>query len=190
MKQVLLLGDSIRLGYCGPVREKLKTVAEVYFPEDNCRYTQYTFVQLRDWTNLAKTPQEVDVVHWNNGHWDSAHWDGDTEPLNSLEAYGKMLERIHARLAKYCPRAKIIFALTTPMNPNGSQGANPRTTEQIAGYNETARKLMGRLGVPVNDLFSVMKDQPPAMYIDSVHYTEAGYARLAEVVAGVIRQHL
>ena len=39
MKKILLLGDSIRLGYDNYVKESLKNVAEVYLPEENCAYT-------------------------------------------------------------------------------------------------------------------------------------------------------
>ena len=41
-KNVLLIGDSIRMGYCGYTKELLKDVANVYYPEDNCRFAPCT----------------------------------------------------------------------------------------------------------------------------------------------------
>ena len=38
MKKIILIGDSIRLGYCGFVKEVLADKAEVFFPEDNCKF--------------------------------------------------------------------------------------------------------------------------------------------------------
>ena len=35
MKNVLLIGDSIRMGYDKAVKNTLKNVANVYFPEEN-----------------------------------------------------------------------------------------------------------------------------------------------------------
>jgi len=190
MKKVLLLGDSIRLGYCPYVREDLKDIAEVVFPEENCRFTQYTYIQLKNWMALVDDPKTIDVIHWNNGHWDVSHWDGAEESLNTPELYAQMLERIYKRLVGYCPNAKVIFATTTPMNPNGVQGANVRTTPEVIRYNDAAREVMARLGVQVNDLFSVMKDATPDDYIDHTHFTEAGYRRLADVVTARVREAL
>ncbi len=190
MKSVLLLGDSIRLGYCPFVREDLNDVAEVVYPEDNCRFTQYTFFHLKNWVDLVDDPKAIDVIHWNNGHWDVSHCDGAPESLNSPELYCQMLERIYKRLAGYCPNAKIIFATTTPMNPSGLQGGNIRTTEEIAAYNDAAFKTMARLGVPVNDLFSLMKECTADDYIDHAHFTKNSYRRLADAVTARVRDAL
>ena len=38
MKRVLLLGDSIRMGYDSMVKELLSDKYEVFFPEDNGRF--------------------------------------------------------------------------------------------------------------------------------------------------------
>jgi hypothetical protein len=190
MKNVLLLGDSIRLGYCHYVKEELKDIAEVYYPEENCQYTQHTFVSLSKWLELAGDPQKVNVIHWNNGHWDVAHWNKEEISLNSPEEYAIMLERIYNRLCLFYPNAKIIFALTSPMNPDGRVGDHPRTNSEIKQYNSIACKVMKELGVEVNDLYSVLKDKPSTFYIDYVHLTEDGYQLLGKVVSKVIEANL
>ena len=83
MKKVLLIGDSIRFGasanpeydtayspgYGIYVEETLKGEYEVYAPDDNCRFAQYTLRYLYDWANRVER-EKIDVVHWNNGLWD------------------------------------------------------------------------------------------------------------------------
>ena len=72
--KVLLLGDSIRMGYCGHVKELMQGKAEVFYPTDNGRFLQYTLRELQDWkANLRLDGNDVDVVHWNNGLWDVGH---------------------------------------------------------------------------------------------------------------------
>ncbi len=41
MKNVLLIGDSIRAGYDKAVKKSLEGIANVYFPEENCRFASY-----------------------------------------------------------------------------------------------------------------------------------------------------
>ena len=55
-KTIFLVGDSIRMGYCGYTKEYLKDVADVAYPDDNCRYTQYTYVGLSQWKNIFPDP--------------------------------------------------------------------------------------------------------------------------------------
>ena len=42
MKKIVLIGDSIRMGYDKYVKEALDGVADVYYPGENCRFAQYT----------------------------------------------------------------------------------------------------------------------------------------------------
>ncbi|MFA6714595.1 MAG: SGNH/GDSL hydrolase family protein [Victivallales bacterium] len=189
MKNVLLLGDSIRQGYCHYVKEGLKDIAEVCYPWDNSQYTQYTLVSLSRCLELGD-PHQVNVIHWNNGHWDIGHWDKEKVPLNSPEQYAVMLERIHHRLCVFYPNAKIIFALTTPLNPDGNGSGDPRPNREVELYNSVAGGLMVKLGVGVNDLYSVLKDKAASFYIDHVHLTENGYQLLGKAVVKAIKANL
>jgi hypothetical protein len=191
VKKALLIGDSIRMGYGPFVREQLRETAEVFFPAENCRFTQYTLVCLEGWVKLAGDPASIDLVHWNNGHWDVAHWHGEDRSLNTVEQYAAMLERIHRRLIACCPNAGIVFALTTPMHPAMPALGHPRTNAEIERYNAVAADVMQRLGVPVNDLYTPMRDRA-AWYADHCHFTEEGYrflgARVAEAVRGRLQR--
>ena len=157
-KNVLLLGDSIRAGYCEYTKAALSDAANVKYPDDNCRNTQYTYVSLAWWKNIFENTEKVNVVYWNNGHWDIAHWGGDEKSLNSVGQYCDMLCRIAKKLRKFFPNAKIIFATTTPANPNGSVGPNPRTNEEILKYNKAAISALSEEDVEIHDVYKLLSD--------------------------------
>lgn len=182
MKKLFLIGDSIRVGYGSIVREKFSGQAEVFFPEQNCEFAMYTLRHLPEWAEKAGRQDEIDLVHWNNGLWDVLRQYGD-EPLTPPDVYAGLLKRIYKRINILFPRAKVIFALSTPqregMNPNP---AFQRTNEDIRKYNAIAKDVMKDLKVEINDLFSVAWKFPASFYTDWVHYTEEGYRLLADAV--------
>ena len=192
MKNILLLGDSIRLGYCEFVKNELKESANVCFPAENCRFTQHTLVALPQWLKEAAVPaEEIELVHWNNGHWDVAHFHDEDVSLNSPELYGIMLERIYRKLHKFCPNAQIVFALTTPVTSTKGPMGNPRSNSEIEKYNAAAVKVMNNLGVRINDLYSFTKENiPETLYADYCHFTQEGYALLGNQVIKVIKETL
>ena len=183
---VFMIGDSIRMGYFPYVRQKLEGKLRLIAPEENCRYTQYTYTCLAEWKNLCPDPDKVRLVYWNNGHWDIAHWDGAAESLNSVSQYARMLVRIHHRLRRYFPKAKVIFAATTPNNPDGSVGINPRTNAEVETYNQAARETLAPLGVQFDDLYSLLAACPPEAYADYCHLKPEKFRELGDHVASII----
>ena len=124
MKNIFLVGDSIRFGAPNPskynnispgyeryVREKLEGIANVYGPDENCRFAQFSLRFLQKWAAVVPA-EEIDVVHWNNGLWDVLRLFGD-EPLTPLEFYENLLRRVYKRIRFLFPNAKVIFALST-----------------------------------------------------------------------------
>lgn len=180
LPEILLIGDSIRLGYCGTVAEALRGKAEVKWPSENCQSSQNILISLVRWRGLVASPK---VVHFNCGHWDAAHWDGDAEPLTSIEEYARNVRKIIRRIRRYWPEAKIVFATTTPMNPNGSMGRNVRTTESIKRYNAAAVAVALEEGVAVNDLFAMTEKWPSSDYADYCHFSKEAAKRLGCLVA-------
>ena len=51
-KKVLLIGDSISIGYRPFVKEYLADEFDVTYPNDNCRNTHYVLTSLRTWVNM------------------------------------------------------------------------------------------------------------------------------------------
>lgn len=187
MNDVFLIGDSIRMGYCAGVKTLLEGRANVLYPEVNCCYSQNIFMNLPAWSDaLCKEKSQVKAVHWNSGHWDAAHFYGMPFPLNSLSTYKESLQHVHWLIRKLFPEAKVIFATTTPMNPNGQQPANSRTTAEIAAYNEVALDVMEQLGVEVNDLFQFTSQWDSSYFNDFCHFAPKGNELLAEKVVQVV----
>lgn len=182
---IFLIGDSIRKGYCATVKNRLADVAEVFYFDDNCRSSQYIIMNLKKWANLFDDPSKIDIVHFNCGHWDVAHWNGYEFSLTGIDEYAKNMKAIIVLLKKFFSNAKLIFATTTPMNPDGGAtgGVNPRSNDEIDRYNSVAAKIATEHGVIINDLNSHMRNWESNCYIDTCHLTPSAFARLGEEVA-------
>ena len=85
MKNILLIGDSIRLNYQPRTAELFEGKANVYGPADNCRNTHWTLMYLEKWLSECPKP---DIIMWNNGCWDITRFNAaENKPLTSLETY-------------------------------------------------------------------------------------------------------
>lgn len=182
MKKVLLLGDSIRLNYMPMVCKNLYGRAEVFGPQDNCRFAKYTLCCLSDW--LALCGGTPDIIHWNNGIWDITRFQNN-ECLTPLEHYVEDLSRILKVLRQ--TGAKIIFATSTP-----TREGNPiQFTADIARYNAAATRLMQNSGIQVNDLYSLVLPHIHEYICDDlVHLTKEGIKQVGNEVTGVIEAYL
>ena len=189
-KNVFLIGDSIRQGYCPVTSRMLASRAEVFFPAENCRNTQYVITRLNAWANMFSDSARVDLVLFNCGHWDIAHWLGGPLPLTGPEEYRRNLNIIFDMLSRLFPHAKILFAATTTMNPSGELGVNPRTNGEIAGYNGIMKTVAGERGVPFLDLFAVTADWDSSHYRDYCHFTEKANELLGTAVATALKAYL
>ena len=189
-KNIFLIGDSIRIGYCAFAREALSDIAEVFYVDDNCRNTQYVITKLSGWANMFSDPSCVDLVQFNCGHWDVAHWYGGELSLTSETEYARNLQIIIDMIQKLFPRSGIVFATTTTMNPSGKIGTNPRTTEEIFRYNEIAKAVASKNNVPINDLFAITKEWDSACYRDYCHFNDDANAVLGKAVATALKTYL
>ena len=186
-KNIFLIGDSIRQGYCATVTEELSDIAEVFYSNGNCKNTQNVITSMKAWVNAFDRPDRVDIVQFNCGHWDVAHWNGYECSLTSEGEYEKNIRMIIYLLRRYFCNAKIVFATTTPMNPNGAVGINPRYNTEIDRYNEIAVEVSKREGVAINDLNTVAKSFGSDAYADYCHFTKEKFAFLGSEVAKVLR---
>ena len=189
-KNIFLIGDSICMGYRDTVSSLLSDEAEVFYVSDNCRNTQFVIINLFTWANMFKDPSKVDVVQFNCGHWDVAHWYEGELPLTSESEYKRNIEIIIGMLFKFFPNAKIVFATTTTMNPNGQLSLNPRTNDEILRYNNAAKAVALENGVAVTDLFEITKGWDTSRYEDYCHFKENANKILGEAVANALKSSL
>jgi acyl-CoA thioesterase-1 len=185
LPRVLLIGDSISMGYTLPVRAQLAGKANVHRPGENCGDTARGVASIDKWLGDG----QWDVIHFNFGLHDLKYLDaaGQLAPpdkgkqVHTLAQYEANLRTIVARLKK--TGAKLIFATTTPV-PAGTQG---RVADDAVKYNAVAVRVMQEAGVAINDLHAfvvprIAQLQRPA----NVHFSDEGSTQLAKVVVGVI----
>jgi lysophospholipase L1-like esterase/dienelactone hydrolase len=189
LPRVLLLGDSIRLGYAPLVAKKLAGKAEVVSPAENAADTANTLKMLDKWLADARPA----VVHFNCGLHDLKFGKKTRAHQVPLDEYQANLKTIVERLRKATPH--VVFANTTPIldDRHAARKADfDRFDKDVRAYNARAFHEMERLGVPVNDLYAVVEDGGPAELLgkDGTHYAPAGNERLADAVADSIRRQL
>ncbi|MBQ3817102.1 MAG: hypothetical protein II802_02375 [Clostridia bacterium] len=132
----------------------------------------------------------IDIVQFNCGHWDVAHWSGYESSLTSPQEYAKNIRMIVFLLIKFFVNAKIVFATTTPMNPDGIMGVNPRSNAEIDEYNEIAVKVANESGLIINDLNKITRDWGSEQYADYCHFTESAFQFLGKKVAEKFKELL
>lgn len=170
MKNLLLIGDSIRRGYDQSVRKTLEGRANVIFPADNCRFASYLLRHFNEYfENEGLKGEEVDVIHWNAGLWDCLRM-FEEEPHTPIDVYAYYIERVCVRIKKLCPNAKVIFATSTSVLSEEMSKDFKRYNEEIEQYNEAAVNVVKKYGFEVNDLYAVSKTLPKEAHSDPVHY--------------------
>jgi lysophospholipase L1-like esterase len=192
LPRVLLIGDSISIGYTLPVREGLKGKANVHRPQANCGPTTNGLKNIDAWLGDKKW----DVIHFNWGLHDLKYLGPNGEnlqdpndPKNHQQVppaeYEKNLTKLVERLKK--TEAKLIWRNTTPV-PEGAKG---RVVGDSAKYNEIAAKVMKEQGVRIHDMFGFVKPkQDKIMLKANVHFSKEGSKELATDVVNVITKAL
>ena len=191
MKKILLIGDSIRGGYDKSVKHALKDTCDVYYPAENCRFAQYVLRFLSEWKSNLKLGDDVDVVHWNVGLWDTLVMFNDGF-LTPPEFYEYFIDKICGRIKLLFPRAKVIFATSTPVvESRFDPSYSYRKNADVEKFNAIAVKKALEHGFLINDLYSKVKDVPESYYSDMTHlYTPEGTQLLTDAVIKAIGEAL
>lgn len=185
MKNVLLVGDSIRVGYDKAVRKTLEGKANVYFAEDNSRFASYVLRHFHEYCELVPE-KKVDVIHWNAGLWDCLRL-FEEEPHTPKDVYAYYIERICIRIKKLYPDAKVIFATSTKVLSEQMSKDFKRYNEEIEEYNKIAVDVVTKYGFAVDDLYAVSASLDDSVHSDPVHYyTPAGTEALTNQVVSSI----
>lgn len=194
LPNVLILGDSISIGYTRAVRAKLAGKANLYRPmngkaPDNCGDTTIGLKKIDAWLGR----QKWDVIHFNWGLWDLCYRNpasknqGNRDKVGGKvsttpEDYEKNLEKLVTRLQ--ATGAKLIWASTT-LVPEGEAG---RFVGDDLKYNEVAARVMARHNIATDDLHALSKEFAGKFSTKAgdVHFTPEGYGKLAEQVSASI----
>ena len=191
LPRVLLVGDSISIGYTLPTRDFLKGKANLHRIPTNGGPTTRGLANIDAWLGKSKW----DIIHFNWGLHDLKYMGPKGEnlfpkekggkPQVPLADYEKNLEKLVVRLKK--TGAKLIWRNTTPI-PAGSKG---RYVGDSVKYNEAAARVMKRHGIPTHDLFTMSKKRMKELMLPAnVHYKKEGSVALGKDVARVIIEAL
>lgn len=190
---VLIIGDSISLGYTPQVVKMMQDEANVVHHKGNAQHTGTGLAKLDRW--LGDTPW--DVIHFNWGLWDLCYRHPESKVqgkrdkvrgtlTTSLQKYEQNLDQLVSRLKQ--TNAVLIWANTTVV-PEDEAG---RKIDDDLRYNEAAARVMKKHGVQINDLNKLSRTFSKEQFTKpgDVHFVQAGYQKLAEQVAAAIREVL
>lgn len=192
LPRVLIIGDSISLGYTQPVTRLLAGKADVHRVPDNCQSTVYGLAHIRQWLGSG----HWDVIHFNWGIWDIHHLDGERIALGGRirttpEQYRKNLQMLLGLMKP--SGARLIWASTTPVRQpsDPTLPLNAVDAEDIPIYNRVAAQVMRDNGLPVDNLYKhILPFVDKYWQPDHIHYTAEGSAFLAERVAKSIESEI
>ncbi len=180
LPKVLLIGDSIAMGYGPTVVKRLEGLCEVRQIPGNGGSTGNGIAKLESWLGDTKWA----AIHFNWGLHDLKCTDAELAKQQvTPEQYAKNLEALLERLSK--TGAKLIWCTTTPV-PDGTQW---RIVESERRYNEIAAEVLKKFpAVQVNDLWSYILPQRSTVggIEKDVHYTPEGSVLLGNRVATAI----
>lgn len=193
LPNVLLIGDSISIGYTLPARKLLEGKANVYRAMkaggkrvDNCGDTRIGLKNIDTWLGDTRW----DVIHFNWGLWDLCYRhpesksQGNRDKVNGKlsvppDGYERNLEQLVTRLK--ATGARLIWASTTLVPP----GEDGRFEGDEVKYNAIAARVMQRHGIPTDDLYTLTKTFGGKFSVapGDVHFTAEGSRKLAGQVA-------
>ena len=193
MKKILIIGDSISIGYTPFVKESLAGEATVTHNPGNAQHTGTGMKKLDDWLGDEKW----DIIQFNWGLWDlcyrssASKVQGKRDKINgtitfSIDEYQQNLRQLVNELKD--TGAKLIFVTTTYV-PENEAG---RFAGDDLRYNKAAVEVMKENKIPVNDIWRASKKihskygQAP----DNVHYTEEGYKLLADKIVDFLQKEI
>lgn len=185
--EILIIGDSISIGYTPFVRNKLSQEAIVTHNLGNAQHTGTGLKKIKEWIG----DKDWDIIQFNWGLWDLCYRHQDAkaygnrdkikgEVTHSLEEYRENLDALIETM-KQLTDAKLIF-VTTSYIPEKEAGRFP---EDAIKYNEVAIEVMNKHDILVNDIFKQTKSihKRFGKGIDDVHYFKEGYNKLGKIIS-------
>ncbi len=188
MRDVVLVGDSIRMRYQAFVQRELEGSASVWGPDENGGTSQNVLDHLDEWV----LSRRADVIHINAGLHDIRLYPDATVNNVPLDKYRSNVELVLKTVVEKTG-ARLIWATTTPVNQQWHNEGNvrkgfKRLEADVVAYNEASTEIARNLGIEINDLFQLVTDAGPGRLWmpDGVHFNEQGSALLGKAVADFV----
>ena len=173
--RVLLLGDSISRQYRGEVSRLLKGKAAVANSAGSHCVGDPLLIE-----ETGKILEEYDfaVIVFNNGlhGFDNPDWE-----------YEMHLPQYVEYLRAKAPKAKLVWARTTPVSERGDLAKFAERNTRVEARNRGADKVMKRFGIPTVDLYAPIAADPAKYHsADGTHFNGEGVKVLAKAVADAV----
>jgi lysophospholipase L1-like esterase len=188
LPRVLIIGDSISLGYMATVVQALEGKAIVEHNQDpnNAGSTERGVANIDKWLGS----NQWDVIHFNWGLWDiNRRVNGKRNVAGPIaatpEEFEARLDKLVARLKQ--TRAKLVWAPMTYCT-----GGWGRVKGDDVTYNAVAAGIMKKYDVPIDDLHALTSTFPPELFKSpgNVHFSDEGYRKIGQQVAAAIEKAL
>lgn len=174
LPRVLMIGDSISVGYFAEVERQLVGKAYVgRLSTSRCVGDPLLLAEVA----LVLGGTSFDVIHFNNG----LHGVG---PVSEME-YAEFLPQLIEHIRRLAPRARSVWASSTPCRVKGTADKFDPKNENVQERNRISAGVMAAQGIPINDLYAVGADHPE-YFVDAVRYNADGKAAQGAVVAKAI----
>lgn len=186
---VVLVGDSIRLGYAPLVAKRLAGKARIVSPAPNGGDSANVLANLDQWVTREKPL----LVHLNCGLHDLKLDKKTGRHQVELSQYEPNLREIVRRVR--AGGSTLVFANTTPIVDarHARRGAGfDRTEADVQRYNAAAERVMREQDVTVHDLHWLVQRRAAGKLLggDGTHFTPAANEVLADAVADCINRQL
>jgi len=188
--KILIIGDSISIGYTPFVKAHFGDNAIITHNPGNGQHTGTGLEKIKEW--IGK--EAWDIIHFNWGLWDlcyrhaDSNVQGNRDKVNgkityTVDEYAANLDSIVSILQQKT-RAKLIF-ITTTFVPESEAG---RFQNDAIIYNNTAKSIMKKHSVTVNEIYEQSKliHSKFGKGSGDVHYTKEGYKELGKLVSDFI----
>ncbi len=188
MERILIIGDSISIGYTPPVADALAGEAEVVHNPGNGGDSANVLANLPDYLDAAGG---AGVVLLNCGLHDIKREFGSDRRQVPLKDYRMNLAEIVSQI-KY-RTLPLLWATTTPVihaRHHATKGFD-RFEKDVEAYNAAAAEIAAAAEVPVCDLNAAVEAAGRESCIgdDGVHMTDEGNRVLAAKVVQCLRSH-
>lgn len=184
LPRVLLIGDSISMGYTLRVRALLKGRANVHRPPTNCGPTVKGLAEIDRWLGGGRWS----VIHFNFGLHDLKFLKGGEQAV-PVDKYEANLRVLVERMRK--TDAKIVWATTTPAPAKARAGQFRRLPEDVLRYNAAAARVAADFGLHTDDLYAAVLPRISELQNpNDVHFNSRGCDALAAQVVRSISEVL
>lgn len=182
LPNVLIIGDSISIGYTPYVQTSLAGKFNVYRIPENGGDTGRGLQKLDYWLSSLNW----EVIHFNFGLHDLKRLTNNTldisgQIVNPPEIYAENLKEIVKKLRKKTA-ARLIWASITAV-PAGAVG---RMSGDEILYNKLASQVMKENKIVINDLYKLSTTYPEGQLPADVHFSDIGKKQQANQVVEYI----